>query len=237
MKYSIILIIQNISPKKYVFKLIMVDFDLNLDKRFDIYSGKYKLEVAISCQLFILFFIAHSIDFNTILKDFGVSSAPVNRGKLIYVYLFGYATFVMKFFLAYLLFSVMVLVIVIIFTSLFSVILVNVVDQTGEIERIKAIIKIAMVNMGRFLIGFISMHQFFLVFLVMIPVFLLIFYLFFAVIIYQPKKLEEDDENKAKVMETNHIYLFFLFTSLAIMAIFYIVTVYNYEILSIKPEQ
>ena len=209
-----------------------------------IYSSLHVTEVIVSCAFFILFFIAQTLDFNSVLLDFGVTESAISRGKLMFVYIFGYFLFIIKFFLAFIFFTILILVIVIIFTSFYSV--MNIVmekefgNTTGDSvdERIQKIVKNKTIPlfeqikgscfwMGRYLVSFISMKQFISIYIVAIPMFLFFVYLLYSQTLYNPSNIEKNP-NKSNIMNTNHMYLFFIFVSLAIMAFVYLC--YNYAV-------
>lgn len=210
-----------------------------------IYSTDHVKEVIISCTFFLLFFVAQSIDFNSVLIDFGVVEAVLSKGKMIFVYLFGYFLFIIKFFLAFLFFSILVIVIVILFTSFFGVISINMKREFGKVdpgstvgEKVAQVVdnntnplfnkvRQSIVWIGRYLASFISIKQFMSIYLVAIPIFLAFLYIFYALMIYKPEVVDNmDDTKKTKAMRTNHMYLFFIFVSIAIMAFIYLL--YNY---------
>jgi uncharacterized membrane protein len=102
----------------------------------------YVKQVCISFALFSLFFVAQALDFDQVLRDFGVAEAAITKAKLIYVYLFGYFLFIIKFFLAFLFFCIIILVIVIIFASFMAVVTANKYgDPEGEDKKIIDIAK------------------------------------------------------------------------------------------------
>ena len=204
-----------------------------------VYSTNRVKQVIVSCALFVLFFIAQTIDFNSVLTDFGVNQSAISRGKLIFVYMFSYFLFIIKFFLAFLFFIILIIAIVIIFTSFFSVLKI---DMKEEFKNANApeyndkLIEVAEKNasplftkimqnslwMGRYLASFLSMNQFMLIYLVVIPFDLFFIYLFYSLIIYHPERIEKDKNNMQTDMNTNHMYLFYIFVSFSIMAFIYI---------------
>jgi hypothetical protein len=212
-----------------------------LDETFNVYNPKYVKEVIISFAFFALFFVAQSIDFYGVLVDFGVTETAISKAKLIYVYLFGYCLFLIKFFLAFLFFIILILIVVILFTSFYSIIMIdtkkelkNAVSYADMMEEkqnmILEKIKEACIWMGRYLTAFLSLKQFVLIYVAMIPIFLLFVYLFYAMILYKQKEINEDEEHKSKIMTTNHGYLFYLFISMVVMGFLYLVYIYIVEI-------
>jgi hypothetical protein len=82
-----------------------------------------------------------------------------------------------------------------------------------------------------YIFGFVTIKQFMLIFLVCIPVFLFFYYLYYALIMYKPKKISEDRPDKTGfIMNTNHHFLLFLFVTLAVISIIYLFYLYTYEV-------
>jgi hypothetical protein len=200
-----------------------------LGESLDIYKKEHIAAVCVSLLFVSLFFITQAIDLNKVLIDFGVSDNVITRAKLLYVYTIGYVLFVIKFIIALVTFVLLTMIIVIIIASLISVVRMNK-DKTLDENQNKFYETIAywIINIGRYKLSFIAVKQFILIYVLMIPIFLFFFYLFYILILYNPKKIE-DDENKSNIMNTNHMYLYFLFVSLCLMAFIYLCFVYAME--------
>jgi hypothetical protein len=193
--------------------------------------------VAVSFLIIILFFITQTIELNKVLLDFGVSDNAITRAKLIFTYLGGYFLFAVKFTIALLTFLFLICIIVIIISTCIymfkplDVTNANV-DSTQKVEKeensIAEFLKKSIVSVTRYIISFILIEQFSLINLVTIPCFLCFFYLFYALILYQPKNIVDDD-NKSNIMNTNHMYLYFIFVSIMILMLLYLIYIYIEE--------
>jgi hypothetical protein len=196
----------------------------------DIYNKQYIAAVCVSFLFVSLFFITQAIDLNKVLIDFGVSDNVITRAKLLYVYTIGYVLFVIKFIIALVTFVLLIMIIVIIIASLVSVLRIDKSKTLDENQKtFYEIIAYWITSVGRYNLAFIAVKQFIMIYVLMIPLFLFFFYLFYILILYNPKKIE-DDENKSNIMNTNHMYLYFLFISLCLMAFIYLCVVYAMEI-------
>jgi hypothetical protein len=213
-----------------------------LDAMFDVYSRNNIVAVCISFLFVFLFFITQALDLNKVLIDFGVSDTVVTKAKFLYVYTVGYVIFILKFIISLVTFVLLIAIIVIIIVSLISVLKVkdpsaksagNFTGAKQQLDQIEGSIlkdlKEGVLTVGRYILSFIAVKQYLLVYVVVIPIFLFFYYLFYITILYNPKKIEED-ENKPNVMNTNHMYIFFLFVSLCLMAFVYLCYIYAIEI-------
>ena len=202
---------------------------------FGIYTFDYRKPVLCSCILFILFYISQALDFDSVLLDFGVSDTVLSRGKLIFVYIFGYFIFLIRFFLAFLLFIIIILVIVILVVCFFGIM---VLPKQGKVESTSYYVEANtnplfskiisnVIYVGRYLAGFIGMRQYLMMYITAVPIFLSILYILYAVILYRPDMVEAtDDGTQNRCMNTNHMYLFFIFISVTIMAFIYLLLNY-----------
>lgn len=205
-------------------------------KGFDVYNKDNLFAVIISFIFFILFYIAQTLEFNNILQDFGLSDTVISKAKMIYVYLSGYFIFIVKFFIAFLVFVLLMAVITLILVAFINVIINDTSSsflKNATAEQIYVNSKRAFFtklseglrSTGKYLLLFVALKQFFMIYLVVIPIFLFIFYLLFALTIYKPSSIEEDT-NKERIMSTNHAYFFYLFISISIVALIYLFVTY-----------
>lgn len=213
-----------------------------LDELLDVYNRKNIIAVCISFLFVFLFFITQALDLNKVLIDFGVSDNVITKAKFLYVYTIGYVIFILKFIIALITFVLLIVIIVIIIVSLISVLKVkdpnaksagNFDGAKQHVDEIESSIlndlKQGVLTVGRYILSFMCIKQYILIYVVTIPIFLFFFYLFYVLILYNPKKIE-DDENKSNVMNTNHMYIFFLFVSLCLMAFIYLCYIYTIDI-------
>jgi hypothetical protein len=198
-----------------------------LSDLFDVYEPENMMAVVVSFVFFVLFFIAQSIDFNNVLKDFEVSNNVLEKGKLIYIYMSGYYIFIIKFFIAFLTLALLVAIISIIIAGFVGVISVSTKRDVNaaDVSEVLISIKKGVANTGKFVLSYMSLNHFFLIYLVIIPVFLLMFYLLFVLTLYEPKNIKSSDQDE-RIMGTQHAFFFYLYISLAVIGMIYIFGLY-----------
>lgn len=220
----------------------MVDSS-GLDEKIDVYNPKYRVAFIISIIIFILFFISQSLDFHKVLMDFGAGEA-MRKARFVYIYLAGYFIFIIKFLLAIFFIFILVAMIATILVLLIGLIkkkmptsadLGNFKGGAEVTEAMKSDtyrrIEYTFRVIAAYVFGFVTLKQFMLVFLVCIPLFLFFYYLFYALIIYKPKVINDEQKDKMSfIMNTNHHYVFFLFTSISVVSILYLIYVYMYTV-------
>jgi hypothetical protein len=210
------------------------DYKPSLGDIFEI--DKHPAAIAVSFVFVILFFITQTIELNKVLLDFGVSDNVITKGKLIYTYLAGYFLYIIKFIIALLTLIFLVSIIVVIITSCMFVIklgthmgkdMANSASRFQETNENNLIAEITkwIIDVIRYLISFIFVKQFKILNIVIIPLFLFSVYLLYSFILYKPDKIV-DDKNKSNIMNTNHMYLFYLFVSIMIFMLFYVILIY-----------
>lgn len=218
-----------------------------IDLKIDVYNPNYIVAAIVSIVLFILFFISQTIDFNRLLVDFGATEGPISKSKLIYIYIAGYFIYIIKFLLAIFFIFVIVAMTAVLLVLLIGLLKVKVPKAAGLtsvnsgddlITNMKANVykrvEYTIRTIAIYIFGFVTIKQFMLIFLVGIPLFLFFYYLFYALIMYKPKKIAEDQPEKIGfIMNTNHHFLLFLFVTFAVMSIIYLLYLYIYEIKSI----
>lgn len=201
---------------------------------------------AISLAVFLLVTINVCIDQNYRLLELGAAVDNVSRGRLIWFYFS--ATFLYLFFTILALFLIFALITVIIVVIIG---IISIVKSGGEMNKgaskdeilknmsagiIKAISKYVKSNI-EYIYSFLVDTNALIGFLVIFPIFVLIFILAFALSIYQPTTTTstEDDESSPKslVMKTLHHYLYYLFVVFLLGCILFVV--YQHFMSSVKP--
>lgn len=220
----------------------MVDSS-GLDEKIDIYNPKYRVAFIVSIIIFILFFISQSLDFHKVLMEFGAGEV-MRKGRFVYIYLAGYFIFIIKFLLAIffifilcaMIATVLILLIGLIKKKMPSAAEMGSFKGGAEVtENMKSDtyrrIEYTFRVIAAYIFGFVTLKQFMLVFLVCIPLFLFFYYLYYALIIYKPKIINEEQKDKmSPIMNTNHHFTFFLFVSMAVISILYLIYVYKYTV-------
>lgn len=215
-----------------------------LDSKINVYNPDYIVAAIVSIVLFILFFISQTIDFNRLLIDFGATDGAISKARLIYIYIAGYFIYILKLLLAIFYIFILIAMIVVILVLLIGLLKVKVPKAAGVTgvsgaddlitnmkanvyKRVEYSIRVIAV----YIFGFVSIKQFMLVFLVCIPLFLFFYYLYYALIIYKPKNIAQDQPDKiGHIMNTNHHFLLFLFVTLAVVSIIYLFYLYTYDL-------
>lgn len=215
-----------------------------LDTKINVYNPDYVVAAIVSIVLFILFFISQTIDFNRLLIDFGATDGAISKSRLIYIYIAGYFIYILKLLLAIFYIFILIAMIVVILVLLIGLLKVKVPKAAGVTgvsgaddlitnmkssvyKRVEYSIRVIAV----YIFGFVSIKQFMLVFLVCIPLFLFFYYLYYALIIYNPKSIANDQPDKVgHIMNTNHHFLLFLFVTLAVISIIYLFYLYTYDL-------
>ena len=184
-----------------------------------------QIGVIISFIFLILFYIVQTIDFNTMLLKFKVNTV-ISQTHLMLYYRIGYVTFLINYLVSFIVFILLIIIIACIIVSFMTAII----PQGDNVDPGQIITKNIYATIRNVLIyfaSFIYIPSFVSLFIILLPALLFTFYGFYALFMYTPGDLEKNQADISNNMNTNHMYLFFLFVSSCIFAFLYLI----YEIL------
>lgn len=203
---------------------------LNMNKPYSL------LPFMLGSLLFLLYGILNIIDMNEYILNFNVIDIDqITRSGIIYAYLAGYYIFILKVIIALLTLFILTLIIRIIVATITSIFISR--AQEGGADQIKYMAsnkfkqhlhETICANM-KWLLSFIINETFIILFLVIIPLFLLFVLLAYSHF-YNKENIKNENQSEApKIMLTNHNFLVYLIFSIFIVTFIYSVYIWFSE--------
>ncbi len=204
---------------------------MKLNDAIETYNPMFLKAFLVSATLFLLYSIINLIDMSGFIRDFNilnVSETP--RSRFIYAYIAGYFMFVLKVVLALVTLFVLILIIRIVIAALIYIFTaIKKEKQEGGANSIASEMKAAVMNKVesavksnmRWLLGFITLKEFAIIFLVIVPIFLFFVVLAYSMFYNQQHILDVDNQESQRIMWTHHNFMMFLISSLFAIAFIY----------------
>lgn len=176
-----------------------MEWDKSLNVKLDLFNPEFKMQISISYLFFIAYSIINIIDMNEFIINLNVNKVEDStRWSLIYAYIFGYYSYIMKMFLG----LITLLIIITLIRILVITIFCSVVEKNTE--KIGTIIESGIMENIRLLLGFMINPIFLIMFLFVIPVFIFVFLIPLTSFYNTPIIKKEDNLKQDYIMKTNH---------------------------------
>lgn len=177
-----------------------MEWEKTLDDKLDLFNPEFKMQISISYLFFIAYSVINIMDMNEYIINLNVTKTEDStRSSLIYAYIFGYYSYIMKMFMG----LITLLIIITLIRILVITIFCSVVEKNTE--KIGSIISSGIMENIRLLLGFMLNPSFLIMFLFVIPAFVYIFMIPLTSF-FNKKTVQIDDASvQEKIMKTNHI--------------------------------
>jgi hypothetical protein len=183
-----------------------------------------------SATLFVLYGIINLIDTNNVIKNFNVLDVSQStRSTLVYAYTAGHYMFMLKLVIALVTLFVLTLIIRIAVVTVIHIFTpqeqqggaVNI--MIGAASNLSNKVMEAVTSNMKYVLGFMTPSAFIIVYLVIIPIFVLLFMMVFVRTYDQNIIKNENKDNAPRIMETQHHYLMMFLASLVFMSFVFLI--------------
>lgn len=203
---------------------------MKLSDVLDVYKPSFLGPFALSATLFLLYGIINLVETNTIIKNFNVLDfMQSSRSSLTYAYTAGHYLFMLKLVIALVTLFVLTLIIRIAVVTVIHIFTPQKQEggalhiMIGAASDISNKVMEAVLSNMKYILGFMTLKSFIITFLVIIPIFILVFGIVFFRSFNQELMKNEDTENAPRIMTTQHHYVMFMMVSLVIISFLFLI--------------
>ena len=212
----------------------------------NMYRPSMVIPFAVSLFVFFLYMMLQVIDMNSFVKGMDILDASKsNRASLVFGYLVGYITFFFKLVLQLLTLVVLLTIIFWIIVGMTSM-LKDSQSGGGNYASVRELrggeggdvgekMKKVAIKVVTYLMGVFFVKNFMIVFLFIVPVFILFFTIMYVQFYNRDIMRKKDKEKEALIMGTNHNFMMMVITAIIVFSLVMVSIYYLIDIIKLPP--
>lgn len=213
---------------------------MKLHEIINMYKPNMGIVLAVSLVIFFLYMILQLIEMNTFVKGMDVLDVTkTTRGSLVYTYLVAYFVFFYKLTLNLLTLVVLLTIIMWIIVAMTHMLKSSQEGgyssalelRGGSSSELGSKMKVVALKVVTYVMGTYFLKNFFMIFLVIIPLFILFFTYSFIWFYDRDIIQTKDQDNVARIMATNHNFMILVITTLSVFGILKLVIDYYMKLI------